>query len=38
MLKNNDKSAATNAVTWSALDPKRDDDMTYSIAYIPKEA
>ena len=32
------KSAATNAVTWSALDPKRDDDMTYSIAYIPKEA
>lgn len=28
------KSAATNQVTWSALDAKRDDDAVYSIAYI----
>ena len=32
------KSAATNSVTWSALDAKRDDDACYSIAYYPKNA
>ena len=29
------KQVATNSVTWAALDPKRDDDMTYSLAYVP---
>lgn len=30
------KSAATNAVTFSALDPKRADESIYNIAYIEK--
>lgn len=30
------KSAATNAVTFSALDPKRPDEAIYNIAYVEK--
>ena len=30
------KSAATNSVTFSALDPKREDESIYNIAYVEK--
>lgn len=32
------KSAATNAVTFSAMDAKRADDAVYSLVYVPKSA
>lgn len=35
--EDNDKSAATNAVTFSTMDARRDDGNVYSIAYIEKK-
>ncbi len=29
------KQASTNSVTWSTMDPKREDKAVYSIAYLP---
>lgn len=34
-LKINDKSASTNSITFSAIDPKRADGRTYSLFYEP---
>ena len=30
------KSPATNSVTFSAMDPERDDEKVYSVAFVPK--
>ena len=32
------KSPATNAVTFAAMDAKRDDEATYGLVYVPKAA
>ena len=36
MVDTSYKSAATNSVTWSAMDAKRDDGAVYNIAYYNK--
>lgn len=35
MLKINDKTAATNSVTFSSIDPKRADGKMWSLTYEP---
>lgn len=37
MLKNNDKSAATNSLTFSAVDPKRADEKMFDLYYEPTD-
>ena len=37
-MKINDKSAATNSVTFSAIDPKRADEKMYDLYYEPLDA
>jgi len=38
MLKINDKTAATNSVTFSSIDPKRADGKMWSLTYEPFDA
>jgi len=37
VLKNNDKSAATNSLTFSAIDPKRADGKMFDLYFEPTD-
>lgn len=38
ILKINDKSAATNSITFAAIDPKRADNKMYELDYEPLDS